>query len=444
MNGYIIWSKNFIPILSSIVIFVIIFVLFLFPKNYPKPGEERCLIGESPGQYETIKVAAIKNMYDGQDPDGTENAPDKGGPDPSEIAEFVLIRKNVPTQKVSTPPGWVFLGGSTGTDTTHTINVGELPQKPGYDAYYPSKWGEVNLPNGRMLYIRSEGLLIFANNDPATIRQEADNTIYLTDVYQDKRLYDTPDKGYEPQDIFVCSEDSRIDPKDVVLPPQTTSPDQNELQLEWFLFKSNNVWGVHCKPAVYLYPEEKKLINVRVYPKGELSYTDPHYNQETGWTVWANPTGELYQFGENKQSGLKYGYLYYETKILDSEIKKPAEGWSVRTDELETFYNRVLPQLGLNRTEQADFMSYWLNKLPESPYYFVGLINKNQRDYLEVLDVTPQPETSIRFSFYFEPVDEPVQVIEPQISTPVREGFTLVDWGGMIKLHPGTPFTCSQ
>ncbi len=74
----------------------------------------------------------------------------------------------------------------------------------------------------------------------------------------------------------------------------------------------------------------------------------------------------------------------------------------------------------------------------------MGLVDKEQRDYLETLSVNPNPDTSIRFSLFFEMLDQPKEVIEPIIETPKREGFTLVDWGGMMKLHPGTPFTCSQ
>jgi hypothetical protein len=111
---------------------------------------------------------------------------------------------------------------------------------------------------------------------------------------------------------------------------------------------------------------------------------------------------------------------------------------------MEDLFDEILPKLGLNEKEEKDFKDYWLTKLPESNYYFVGLVEKEQRDYLERLDVTPNPDTSIRFSLFFEMLDQPKQVAEPQIITPKRNGFTLVDWGGMIKLHKDTAFTCSQ
>jgi len=296
----------------------------------------------------------------------------------------------------------------------------------------------------------------------------------MADVYQDIRIYSKKNKEYLIDDLFVCWKDrlgvQNFPPvesgkKSVVIPSQSPSAKKDQLQLEWFVFQGG-VWGVHCKPAVYLYPKEKSLVNVRVYPKGELSYTDPPYDPESGWTVFANSLGTLSTINHKL---LTNNYLYYESKIKDEEIKKPTKGWVVRTSgqairgseepsgsrrvrgdseqenrSMEELFDEILPKLGLNQKEESDFKDYWLTKLPESPYYFVGVMDKTQRDYLEPLSVTPNPETSIRFSLYFEMLKEPKEVEQPEIFTPKRDGFTLVDWGGMIKLYPDTPFTCSQ
>ena len=186
------------------------------------------------------------------------------------------------------------------------------------------------------------------------------------------------------------------------------------------------------------------MVNVKVFPKGYLGYTDPVYDPVYGWTVEAYPDGRLIPNAKFQMPNAQYSYLYYESKIRDEEIKKPSKGWVVKSNELEDLYNEVLPKLGLNKKEAGDFSEYWLKTLPDSPYYFVGLMDKDQRDYLEPLEVIPNPDTSIRFSFFFEPLDQPVNVREPLIQTPERNGFTLVDWGGMIKLNKDTPFTCSQ
>jgi hypothetical protein len=427
----------------TVISFLIALTLILYPWAPPKSEEGKCRVGDPPGGYFELKgLPAIKNMEDSPRL-GEASDLDLGGPDPTEKSDFVLIRKNVPTSYISVPPGWVIFGGTTKSGTAHTVNVGVLPQKPGFDAYYPAEWGEMDIPGKGRKYIRGEGMLLFANNNPATMRRGNGNTIYLVDVYQDKRIFTDKTKGYQEGDLFICGVDTVVGTSNVISPYQAVSPTKDQLQLEWFLLASDKVWGIHCKPAVYLYPERKQLVNVKVYPKGELILTDPPYDAVRGWNVEAFPDGSLYEIRETKYEK-RYPYLYYESKIRDEEIKKPTEGWVVKYDQLENLYSRVLPKLGLNKKEQADFTDYWLKNLPESPYYFVGLIEKSQRDYLEALDVTPQPDTSIRFSLYFEALDQPKAVIEPKIETPVRNGFTLVDWGGMVKLHPETPFTCSQ
>lgn len=444
----------------SVVVFLIMLSALVFPFIFPgKQGGVGCVVGKVPESYEKISgIPAIKDLdVDAHESSGIE----QGGPDPEQTSEFVLIRKDVPTFKrvwsVATNKenlDYEFLGSSEFTHHSHTVNVGELPQKAGYDAYYPAKWGEIDLPDKKTVYIRNEGLLFFAKKDPASIKQTKNNTIYLTDVYQDISKYGGDTEAYKGkgEQYFKCLTDSGAGTgNEVQVPTQAVSEKRDQLQMEWFKFGEGGAWGIHCKPAVYLYPREKQLVNVRVYPKGELSYTDPVYDPVSGWTVEAYPDGKLEPINDLR---LKiYDYLYYESKIFDREIEKPTKGWVVRggssilgqeSSEMKKLFDKVLPELGLNAREKKDFMDYWLSKLPESSYYFVGLIDKNQRDYLEALEVNPMPETSIRFSLYFEALDLPRIVQEPVIKTPVRNGFTLVDWGGMIKLHPGTEFTCSQ
>ena len=353
------------------------------------------------------------------------------------------------------------------------INISEVDSSK-YTVFYPQISGEISTDRliesrtrntgSTYMYFIDYGLVFLLHKNPdgnytelaGTTTQGSNEKFYLADVYQDI------DSGRPdlPPEALAC--DTSITPATAAgtaSGPRVIEPDGQEasgagdqLQLKYFVFGNAtqaqgspsqlvNGWGVHCKPAVYLYPQTKQLVNVKVHPKGELVYTDPPYDKQTGWTVWANPNGILFTMNDER---ITNNYLYYESKLLDSEIQKPKTGWVVKPSELEDLFNEVLPKLGLNNKEQKDFMDYWLTKLPNSPYYFVGLIEKPQRDYLETLKVTPTPDTSIRFSLFFEALDTPKTVGEPIINTPERNGFTLVDWGGMVKLHPGTPFTCSQ
>lgn len=436
-----------------LIVFAIIIGLMIFPVKFPKKGESpnyggttsegNCIVGQVPEEEEVLEgLPAIKDVFMPAEADFSGGEPIYGGPDPNEQATYMLIRKNVPTlQKSIDGNDFLAVEGSTGWP--HSVNYGEVAQKPGYIVFYPSRWGEIDNPKIGRKYVRNLGLLMLSHKVPLTGSVIGKDTVYLVDVYQDKRIYNRQN-DYTTEDLFICNTGTGEKGIQVQVPPQRVSEDKKQLQLEWFLFQGPT-WGVHCKPAIYLYPPQKQLVNVKVFPKGELSYTDPPYDNEKGWTVWADPLGRLQIPNSQFQiPNVQYDYLYYESKLLDSEIKKPTKGWVVKSDGLEELFSRVLPELGLNQKEQKDFMDYWLGKLQESPYYYVGLVEKEQRDYLEPLSVTPNPKTSIRFSLYFEMLDQPKEVEAPIIETPIRNGFTLVDWGGMIKLHPGTPFTCSQ
>lgn len=379
---------------------------------------------------------------------------------------YRLIRKNVPLTNTDVKKhdfNWDDSSCHFDTAEKLGINIPEV-DKSKYKVFFPEISGEISID--RLLFSRTRGgerdlmyfidyglvFLLHINPDGSLTElkggttQGQPETFVLADIYQDVGS-DRPELPPEALSCDTTRGAQIASGPQVVIPNQgNQSPDQ--LQLQYFVFGSNtttgavaNGWGIHCKPAVYLYPPQKQLVNVQVFPKGKLSYTDPPYDPKTGWTVNANPSGSLFTMNHEP---ITNNYLYYESKILDSEIKKPQTGWVVKPSEMENLFNEVLPKLGLNNKEASDFKDYWQNKLPDSPYYFVGLIEKPQRDYLETLKVTPNPDTSIRFSLFFEMLEQPKAVSEPIIDTPERKGFTLVDWGGMVKLHPGTPFTCSQ
>ena len=208
-------------------------------------------------------------------------------------------------------------------------------------------------------------------------------------------------------------------------------------------------WTPECKPAIYLYPETKKLISVLLEPKGNVTYVDPDFNTALGWNVYADPLGSV-QTLENPHKS--YPYLYYESKLLDQHIDKPDEGFIVSKSELKTFYQKTLPLLGLNSKETTDYIEYWTKYLPEAPFYFVGIMSEDNIEYLEPLQITPKPDSVLRVRLYYQMLSAPeARELQSQINTPelenhsfMRNGFTVVEWGGMVKQDKDHPFTCSM
>jgi len=174
------------------------------------------------------------------------------------------------------------------------------------------------------------------------------------------------------------------------------------------------------KPALYLYPVKKMIVNVILEPKGKIIQSIPLYNK--GWRVLAESDGLLDK---------SYNYLFYEV-ALDNTIAVPEEGWSLQYNQLNRWFNTYLHDFGLNRKESADCKAYWIKNLPKSKYYTIKLISaKTVADHLG-LKIAPVPESLLRVLLYFSPTSERVNLREPATKPFKRKGFTVVEWGGIL------------
>jgi hypothetical protein len=94
--------------------------------------------------------------------------------------------------------------------------------------------------------------------------------------------------------------------------------------------------------------------------------------------------------------------------------------------------NTTLKELGLNEKESKDFKVYWLDFLPIANYYEIKLLSKEFLDSNMEIIIDPIPETVIRVMLTFSPCQNAVEIEMPLIKTPIRSGFTVVEWGGII------------
>jgi len=220
----------------------------------------------------------------------------------------------------------------------------------------------------------------------------------------------------------------------------TLSPGgQPNLQLRTFRFVEEVPkirWlAPFCKPAIYLYPERKTEINVSVFPQGEMFLTIPPY-PKTGWDVVAESNGDIY-YQNNR-----YDYLYYEAGIPDQLIQKPDQGYVIAYDERAQFLQDLVTKLGLNAKETKQFVEYWAPILPKSPYYFVGIVPQSTLHEISPVLISPKPKNLIRVTLYFQALKEKERVSPPVILPVQRDGFTAVEWGGIVKTDPSQPFSC--
>jgi len=179
------------------------------------------------------------------------------------------------------------------------------------------------------------------------------------------------------------------------------------------------------KPVIYLYPETKTEVSVKLKLDGRLTVVYPSYDPENGWTVTAEPDGTL---TDNK--GRQYSYLYWEGDINISPDM--SRGFCVKGEDTAEFLENALKQLGLTDKEADDFITYWLPMMQGNNY---NVITFQTKAYEEVasLHVAPKPDTVIRVNMLWYPSKVKVN-IRPQelgsINPTERKGFTVVEWGG--------------
>jgi len=173
------------------------------------------------------------------------------------------------------------------------------------------------------------------------------------------------------------------------------------------------------KPAIYLYPKQATYVDVSLGINGVITKSIPDYNQ--GWHVYAEPIGMI----DNK-----YDYLFYEADIKNPKLTE--SGWVVDYNQLESWFKVNLPKLGLNVKETEQFIDYWIKELPFANYYEIKLLEQDFLSENMTLNINPKPDTLIRLEFYFKPLDKKTFITEPVIKTPIRKGFTVVEWGGIL------------
>ncbi|MEI8130577.1 MAG: hypothetical protein WCG55_03680 [bacterium] len=179
------------------------------------------------------------------------------------------------------------------------------------------------------------------------------------------------------------------------------------------------------KPVIYLYPQNAETVSVKIAPQGGFTKTEPAYG--TGWTVFAKPNGEL----KNLSDGKSYPYLFWEGH--GGLYQTPDKGFVVAQNDVHTFLVSKLTELGLNTKETADFIEFWEPRMTGSPYYFVTFLGNQTMDQIAPLSISPKPDTVIRILMDFTPLTTPKHFDPITIHTPIRKGFTVVEWGGVLR-----------
>ena len=177
------------------------------------------------------------------------------------------------------------------------------------------------------------------------------------------------------------------------------------------------------KPVIYLYPEQETDVHVELeLTESTLSTTYPKY--QDGWDITAFPDGTLL----NKADGTHHRYLFWDSVNCRTRFDF-TKGFCVAGSDTEAFLKEQLTRMGLTESEMNEFIVYWLPRMEHNRYNLIAFQGEAYTDSAR-LHITPEPDSILRVFMAYVPLEHAVET-EPQEFTPfVRNGFTVVEWGG--------------
>lgn len=145
---------------------------------------------------------------------------------------------------------------------------------------------------------------------------------------------------------------------------------------------------------------------------------------EDEWKVIAEPDGTL----TDVETQRKLYALYWEGK--DALQPEMTEGFIVKGEDTIEFLEEKLEILGLNERETEEFIIYWLPKMQNNEYNYIRFATTEEINEYMPLEFSVKPDSIIRILMQYKAIDEYLEIPEQQLTTPKRDGFVAVEWGG--------------
>lgn len=180
------------------------------------------------------------------------------------------------------------------------------------------------------------------------------------------------------------------------------------------------------KPVIYLYPEQAMPVHVSVGLRGVMSVSEPSHGAH-GWNVVAQTDGTVV----NQADGRTYPNLFWEGAGVHYTM--PKEGFVIRGTDTDAWLTKTLATIGFTERESGEFREFWIPRLPKTPYLFLTFIPQEHFDRDAPLLITPRPDSVSRVFMEYRGLEAPISV--PPLTLPkiVRNGFTVVEWGGALR-----------
>ena len=191
------------------------------------------------------------------------------------------------------------------------------------------------------------------------------------------------------------------------------------------------------KPVIYLYDDrnlgtsykytEDNATTIRLeLSNGMVKSSYPRLDPATSsWKVTAYEDGKLVD-----KDGKLYDYLFWDAQMRDVSKIDVDKGYSVKGEDTASFLEEKLSELGLNRREAEDFITYWLPRMEKNPYNTICFQTKSYTDWAK-LTAEPAFDSTLRVFMAWYPTDEKETIKEQSLNTVKRGKRTLVEWGGI-------------
>ena len=176
------------------------------------------------------------------------------------------------------------------------------------------------------------------------------------------------------------------------------------------------------KPNIYLYPEENINICIDLdFPQGgKVLKSIPDYNNE--WCVNIDTSGKI----DNV-----YNYLFYES--IQPDVWQYEQGWCVKKESLKDFFQNNMEDYNFTPAEIKDFVDYWILRLTNYKYYNIYPQHINLIEKVIKINFSVEPDNLFRLFYVIVGTNKYEKLAEPKIVKIKRDGFTVVEWGVVIK-----------
>ncbi|HEX8537801.1 MAG TPA: hypothetical protein VF664_10090 [Cystobacter sp.] len=190
-----------------------------------------------------------------------------------------------------------------------------------------------------------------------------------------------------------------------------------------------------AEPIVYFYPEQRSRVRYTLAPVVRVARAEP-LARGNAWTFLASPQGilEEVEAAAPGRARRTFAHLFWEGTSM--RFSPPTEGVCVPSARSSEFFREVLPRLGLLPHETEDFVAAWAPRLEAAAFHVIGFHSREDVDALAPVEVSPTPAHMIRILMDATPVKTcPAGLTPPSPpdAPPAREGFTVVEWGGVLR-----------